>query len=123
MLFVLDHKDKKFTWIDPTSTPEWCKDMPYKKYVRAILDMSIKYMSAMRVYDQKWSQNIFTWKAKSADGIVEDKEGYIVLQYMAVWKHVRTTPICVVRILCFSTFMIHFSTAPGWTSTEEEFCD
>ncbi|XP_039773626.1 uncharacterized protein LOC120641511 isoform X2 [Panicum virgatum] len=23
MLFVLDHKDKKFTWIDPTSTPEW----------------------------------------------------------------------------------------------------
>ena len=75
MLFVLDHKNKKFTWIDPTSTPEWCKDMPYKKYVRAILDMSIKYMSAMRVYDQKWSQNIFTWKARSADGIVEDKEG------------------------------------------------
>ncbi|KAG2661526.1 hypothetical protein PVAP13_1KG508752 [Panicum virgatum] len=73
--------------------------MPYKKYVRAILDMGIKYMSAMRVYDQKWSQNIFTWKAKSADGIVEDKvgclTGYIVLQYMAAWKHVRTTPICV----------------------------
>ena len=75
ILFVLDHKDKKFTRIDPTSTPEWCKDMPYKKYVRAILDMSIKYMSAMRVYDQKWSQNIFTWKAKSANGIVEDKKG------------------------------------------------
>jgi len=48
--------------------------MPYKKYVRAILDMSIKYMSAMRVYDKEWSQNIFTWKAKSADGIVEDKD-------------------------------------------------
>ena len=75
MLFVLDHKDKKFTRIDPTSTPEWCKDMPYKKYVRATLDMGIKYMSAMRVYDQKWSQNIFTWKAKSTDGIIEDKDG------------------------------------------------
>ena len=49
--------------------------MPYKKYVRAILDMGIKYMSAMRVYDQKWSQNIFTWKAKSTDGIIEDKDG------------------------------------------------
>ena len=32
--------------------------------------------------------------------------GYIVLQYMAAWKHARTTPISVVRILCFSRFMI-----------------
>ncbi|KAG2613855.1 hypothetical protein PVAP13_4KG392300 [Panicum virgatum] len=31
MLFVLDHNYKKITWIDPTLTPEWCKDMPYKK--------------------------------------------------------------------------------------------
>ena len=49
MLFVLDHKDKKITWIDPISTPEWCKDMPYKKYVRTIQDMSMKYMGAMSI--------------------------------------------------------------------------
>ena len=49
MLFVLDHKNKKFTWIDPTLTPEWCKDMPYKKYVQTIQDMSTKYMGPMSI--------------------------------------------------------------------------
>jgi len=31
-------------------------------------------MGAMRVYDKKWSKNIFAWKAKNPDGIVEDKD-------------------------------------------------
>ena len=46
-LFVLDHKGKKLTWVDPSETPEWCEDMPYKKYVRAVIDMSLKYMSML----------------------------------------------------------------------------
>jgi hypothetical protein len=35
--------------------------------------MSLKYMAAMRVYDSKWNENVFVWKAKSAEGIGKDK--------------------------------------------------
>lgn len=33
--------------IHPSETPEWCEDMPYKKYVRAVIEMSLKYMSML----------------------------------------------------------------------------
>ena len=78
MLFVLDHKDKKFTWIDPTSTPEWRKDMPYKKYVRAILDMSIKYMSAMRVYDQNGARTFSRGRLKVQMVLSRIKKGNLI---------------------------------------------
>jgi hypothetical protein len=32
-------------------------------------------MAAVRVYDSKWNNNIFVWKAENAEGIGKDKIG------------------------------------------------
>ncbi|KAG2658321.1 hypothetical protein PVAP13_1KG247300 [Panicum virgatum] len=49
---------------------------------------------------------------------------YIVLQYMAAWKHARTTPISVVYDLVQHNMILMTILTTGWTSTDtEEFCD
>ena len=36
-LFVIDHGKKHVTFIDFTPTQDWCKHMPYKRFVEAII--------------------------------------------------------------------------------------
>ncbi|AQK78229.1 hypothetical protein ZEAMMB73_Zm00001d035049 [Zea mays] len=41
-LFVIDHGKKHITFIDFTPTQDWCKHMPYKRFVEAIIMASKK---------------------------------------------------------------------------------
>lgn len=75
MLYVLDHKDKTVTAIDPKPVPKWCQDMPYKAHVRHIIQWSPKYASAMQVHIPSWYADIFTWPYTRKDGIETEKEG------------------------------------------------
>jgi hypothetical protein len=36
-LFVIDHGKKHVTFTDFTPTQDWCKHMPYKRFVEAII--------------------------------------------------------------------------------------
>jgi sentrin-specific protease 1 len=42
-LFVIDHGKKHVNFIDFTPTQDWCKHMPYKRFVEAIIMSSKKY--------------------------------------------------------------------------------
>jgi len=84
MLYVLDHVDKKLILIDPSRVPEWCEDIPYRKYRNTITEFYKKYIAAMNVNSPNWNQNIYQWKFTHEKGIVEDDEqgystGYLVL--------------------------------------------
>ena len=48
MLYVLDHVDKKLIVIDPSHVPEWCEDIPYRKYGNTITQFYKKYIAAMK---------------------------------------------------------------------------
>ncbi|RLM56054.1 hypothetical protein C2845_PM10G13700 [Panicum miliaceum] len=76
MLYVLDHVDKKLIVIDPSRVPEWCEDIPYKKYGYTIAHFYKKYIAAMNINSSRCDQNIYKWSFTREKGIVEDeKEG------------------------------------------------
>jgi hypothetical protein len=54
MLSVLDHVDKKLIVIDPSRVPEWCEDVPYRKYGETITHFYEKYTAAMNVNSPRW---------------------------------------------------------------------
>lgn len=55
MLYLTDHQDNKFTAVDTKPVQQWCHDLPYKKYVRHILQIAPKYMVAMNVLSPGWN--------------------------------------------------------------------
>jgi hypothetical protein len=61
--------------IDPSHVPEWCGDIPCRKYGLDIAYFYKKYIAAMNVNSPNWNQNIYRWKFTLEKGIVEDKKG------------------------------------------------
>ena len=74
-LFVLDREKKTLSVLDPTPIPDWCKDMPYKYYVRKIIDISNYYRCATGVKANERPINVFHWKhiLQSGIPIIEDR--------------------------------------------------
>ncbi|AQK83521.1 hypothetical protein ZEAMMB73_Zm00001d037302 [Zea mays] len=58
-LFVIDHGKKHMTFIDFTPTQDWCKHMPYKRFVEAIIMASKKYKIAYSKKRSEWVDDIF----------------------------------------------------------------
>ncbi|RLN42780.1 hypothetical protein C2845_PM01G47630 [Panicum miliaceum] len=97
MLYVFDHMNKKLNVIDPSPVPEWCLDIPYRKYGLDFAYFYKKYIAAMNVNSPNWNQNIYKWKFTREKEIFEDEKGYstgyLVLQYMSTWKSIENTEI------------------------------
>ncbi|PUZ38326.1 hypothetical protein GQ55_9G187700 [Panicum hallii var. hallii] len=89
--------------------PEWCEDIPYRKYGLAITYFYKKYIAAMNVNSPGWNQDIYTWKFTREKGIVEDKKGEAAARILrATWfcstclrgrvpkaqKFIRMTVLC-----------------------------
>ena len=74
-LFVLDREKKTLSVLDPTPIPDWCKDMPYKRYVHRIINVSNSYRLAMGVQAPERAVDVFAWKHILPSGIpvIEDR--------------------------------------------------
>ncbi|PWZ34044.1 UDP-arabinopyranose mutase 3 [Zea mays] len=92
-LFVIDHVKKHVTFIDFTPTQDWCKHMPYKRFVEAIIMASKKYKIAYSKKRSRWAEDIFKWEHTIQTGVPIDLRGfntsYLVLQAMAMWGNDR----------------------------------
>jgi hypothetical protein len=68
-------RKKKLSVLDPAPIPDWCKDMPYKYYVRKIIDISNYYRLATGVKANERPIDVFHWKhiLQSGIPIIEDR--------------------------------------------------
>jgi hypothetical protein len=62
VLFVINHADKFVSVFNFTPTPEWCKDIPLKRFWEAILLISKKYKVVYGVKRIGWSHDIYMWR-------------------------------------------------------------
>jgi hypothetical protein len=74
-LFVFDREEKTLTVLDPTPIPDWCKDIPYKRYVHRIINVSNSYRRAMGV-------DVFQWKHILPSSIPVIEERYLHLKHL-----------------------------------------
>jgi hypothetical protein len=74
-LFVFDREEKTLTVLDPTPIPDWCKDIPYKRYVHRIINVSNSYRRAMGV-------DVFRWKHILPSSIPVIEERYLHLKHL-----------------------------------------
>ena len=81
ILYVLDHQDKKLAVIDTKPVQEWCKELPYKKYARHIIQWTPKYMAAMNVHIPRWNHDVFAWNFSRAEGVANDVDGYVPMKH------------------------------------------
>jgi len=72
---VFDLEEKTLIVLDPTPIPDWCKDMPYKRYVHRIINVSNSYRLAMGVQAPERAVDVFAWKHILPSGIpvIEDR--------------------------------------------------
>jgi sentrin-specific protease 1 len=75
-LFVIDHVKKHVTFIDFTPTQDWCKHMPYKSFMEAIIMASKKYKIAYSKKHSGWAEDIFKWEHTIQTGVPIDLRGY-----------------------------------------------
>jgi hypothetical protein len=64
MLYVLDQEALNMTILDTTLPPERMKgNIPFKRYVRTIIQMEQDYMLGMKAQGSRWKAiGIFYWK-------------------------------------------------------------
>jgi hypothetical protein len=74
-LFVFDYEEKTLIVLDPTPILDWCKDMPYKRYVHKILNICNSYRLAMGVQALERAVDVFSWKHILPSGlpVIEDR--------------------------------------------------
>ncbi|XP_035816842.1 uncharacterized protein [Zea mays] len=75
-LFVIDHVKKHVTFIDFTPTQDWCKHMPYKSFMEAIIMASKKYKIAYSKKHSGWAEDIFKWEHTIQTGVPIDLRGF-----------------------------------------------
>jgi hypothetical protein len=75
-LFVIDHGKKHVTFIDFTPTQDWCRHMPYKRFVESIIMASKKYKIAYSKKRSEWVEDIFKWEHTIQTGLPIDLKGY-----------------------------------------------
>jgi len=71
MLYVLHQEALSMTIFDTTPPPERMKDdIPFKRYVKTIMQMEQDYIIGMQAQDSGWrAKGIFHWKTIIADDI------------------------------------------------------
>jgi hypothetical protein len=77
-LFVIDHGKKHMTFTDFTPSQDWCKHMPNKKFVEAIIMASKKYKIAYSKKRSEWVEDIFKWEHTIRNGLPIDLKGYFL---------------------------------------------
>jgi hypothetical protein len=77
-LFIIDHGKKHVTFINFTPTQDWCKHMPYKRFVEAIIMASKKYKIAYNKKRSEWADDIFKWEHTIRTGLPIDLKGYFL---------------------------------------------
>jgi hypothetical protein len=77
-LFVIDHGKKHVTFIDFTPTQYWCKHIPYKRFVEAIIMTSKKYKIAYNKKHSEWVEDIFKWEHTVRTDLLIDLKGYFL---------------------------------------------
>jgi hypothetical protein len=77
-LFVIDHGKKHVSFIDFTPTQDWCKHIPYKRFVEAIIMTSKKYKIAYSKKHSEWVEDIFKWEHTVRTGLLIDLKGYFL---------------------------------------------
>ena len=75
VLFVIDHQRKYVSVFDFTPTPEWCKDIPLKRFWEIILFISKKYKAAYSVKRIGWADDIYMWQHLIPHGPPIDSSG------------------------------------------------
>lgn len=60
--FRINHANKFVSVFNFTPTPEWCKDIPLKRFWKTILLISKKYKVAYGVKRIGWSHDIYMWR-------------------------------------------------------------
>jgi len=75
------------------------RDIPYKKYVRVLLEFYSKFGAALKVQRPGWQEDVFLWSHTIPDIVPKDTDGhlsgYLVLQYMSAFGNDQRTPICM----------------------------
>jgi hypothetical protein len=80
VLFVINHAKKSVSVFNFTPTPEWCKDIPLKRFWKAILLISKKYRAAYSVKRIGWSHDIYMWRHSiRPDAPIDIKGNYLKL--------------------------------------------
>jgi hypothetical protein len=62
ILFVLDHTERTLLMFDIGLIQNGCQDIPYKRFVKKILNINVNYAQAARHECERWFQDIFLWK-------------------------------------------------------------
>jgi hypothetical protein len=60
--FVLDHTERTLMMFDTSPIQNWCQDIPYKRFVKKILNINVNYAQAVRHVCPRWFEDIFLWK-------------------------------------------------------------
>ena len=61
-LFILDQNQKALMMFDPRPIMSCYQDLPYKRFVKKILDISYNIVPAMREVRHGWFEDLFHWK-------------------------------------------------------------
>ncbi|KAG0523633.1 hypothetical protein BDA96_07G139600 [Sorghum bicolor] len=135
-LYVFDREEKTLTVLDPSPIPDWCKDMPYKRYMHRIINVFNNYRLAIGVQAPECVIDVFAWKHILPSGIpvIEDSDldAFILLQFMSAWNNRKLMPISTVSTIlhpiiyicvCIYILLFMFVLCTGWSKTTEEICD